>query len=113
MTTTKRTEEEEKTAPLPSDSEPIIIQGVTESGEAFRPSDWAERMSGGLSTFSKDHRLIYSPLLQPAVKDGYKCVKLDPKLKISNPTLYESIMKFAQKNHLHICKDDTKSKDRQ
>lgn len=100
---TKKPEDKKTTTPS---SERIIIQGVTESGEQFRPSDWAERMSGRLSTFSKDHRLIYSPLLQPTVKDGYKCVKLDPKLKTSNPTLYENIMKFAQKNKLQICKEE-------
>ncbi|MHA7841415.1 MAG: DUF3579 domain-containing protein [Gammaproteobacteria bacterium] len=102
MTDKNAKDDKKNTAPSP---ERIIIQGVTENGETFRPSDWAERMSGGLSTFSKDHRLIYSPLLQPTVKDGYKCVKLDPKLKVSNPMLYENIMKFAQKNKLQICKE--------
>ncbi len=87
------------------DDKKIIIEGVTESGEKFRPSDWAERMSGTLSTFRK-HRIIYSPLLQPSVKDGNKCVMLDPALKKSNPDLYNSILKFAQKNHLKICKED-------
>src|SRR3990167_3671826 len=83
----------------------IIIQGVTESGEPFRPSDWAERMSGQLSTFRK-HRIHYSPLLQPSMKDGYKCVILDPNLKQSNPTLYDSIMTFAKNNQLKICTED-------
>lgn len=83
----------------------IIIQGVTKSGTQFRPSDWAERMSGQLSSF-KNHRISYSPLLQPIVKDGYKCVLLDPKLKESNPELYASIIDFANKNNLSICKDD-------
>ena len=32
----------------------IIIEGVTTEGKKFRPSDWAERMSGSLSTF-KNH----------------------------------------------------------
>ena len=84
----------------------IIIEGVTESGETFRPSDWAERMSGKLSTFHK-HRIHYSPLLQPSMKDGHRCVVLDPNLKQSNPDLYDSIMKFAQANHLRICNEDT------
>ncbi|OGT55196.1 MAG: acetyltransferase [Gammaproteobacteria bacterium RIFCSPHIGHO2_12_FULL_41_15] len=83
----------------------IIIEGITESGETFRPSDWAERMSGQLSTFHK-HRIKYSPLLQPSMKDGNKCVILDPNLKTSNPELYESILKFAKTNHLKICSDD-------
>ena len=84
----------------------ILIEGITESGETFRPSDWAERMSGKLSTFEK-HRIHYSPLLQPTMKDGHKCVLLDPKLKESNPTLYQSILKFAKNNKLKICGEDT------
>lgn len=83
----------------------IIIEGVTDAGQQFRPSDWAERLSGELSTFQK-HRITYSPLLKPMIKDGHKCVVLDPKLKISNPELYESILKFAATNKLKICKDD-------
>ncbi|MCX7121371.1 MAG: DUF3579 domain-containing protein [Gammaproteobacteria bacterium] len=84
----------------------IIIEGVTESGETFRPSDWAERMSGQLSTFHK-RRIHYSPLLQPSVKDGRKCVLLDEKLKETNPELYQSILDFAHENHLKICDKDT------
>ncbi|OGT48000.1 MAG: acetyltransferase [Gammaproteobacteria bacterium RIFCSPHIGHO2_12_FULL_38_11] len=80
----------------------IIIEGITESGETFRPSDWAERMSGQLSTFHK-RRIHYSPLLQPSVKDGRKCVLLDEKLKETNPELYQSILDFAHENHLKIC----------
>lgn len=83
----------------------IIIEGVTEAGETFRPSDWAERMSGQLSTFRK-RRIHYSPLLQPSVKDGHKCVVLDPNLKESNPELYHSILEFAKNNKLKICDDD-------
>lgn len=83
----------------------IIIEGITESGETFRPSDWAERMSGRLSTFSK-HRLQYSPMLQPSMKDGHKCILLDPALKESNPSLYHSIIEFATSNKLKICDHD-------
>ena len=83
----------------------IIIQGVTEDGKTFRPSDRAERMSGQLSTMKK-RRIQYSPMLQPTVQDGHKCVALDPKLKDSNPELYNSILEFAKNNHLQICKSD-------
>ena len=86
-------------------SKKIIIEGVTEAGETFRPSDWAERMSGRLSTFRK-RRIHYSPLLQPTMKDGHKCVVLDPKLKQSNLALYQSILEFAKNNKLKICKKE-------
>lgn len=83
----------------------IIIEGVTEEGQVFRPSDWADRMSGSLSTF-RNRRIIYSPQLQPIMKEGYKCVLLDPELKTTNPNLYESIMEFARVNKLKICGED-------
>lgn len=83
----------------------IIIEGITDSGETFRPSDWAERMSGKLSTFRK-RRIQYSPLLRPSMKDGHKCVVLDPNLKESNPELYNSILNFATSNKLKICKEE-------
>ena len=59
-------------------------------------------MSGNLSTFRK-HRLYYSPLLHPSIKDGYKCIVVDKRLKDSNPKLYKSILSFARKNDLPIC----------
>ena len=83
----------------------IIIEGITPDGEIFRPNDWAERVSGKLSTFKK-HRIVYSPLLKPSTHNGNKCVVLDPKLKETNPALYESILDFAKSNQLSICKDD-------
>lgn len=85
--------------------EKIIIEGVTEEGEQFRPSDWAERMSGSLSTF-RNRRIHYSPLLQPVYKSGTKCIAIDPELADSNPELYQSLLDFAKDNHLRVCKED-------
>lgn len=83
----------------------IIIEGITESGNQFRPSDWAERISGTLSTFH-NRRVYYSPLLQPLYRSGYKCVALDPSLKETNPDLYQSILNFAKSNNLKICSEE-------
>jgi hypothetical protein len=82
----------------------IIIQGITETGEIFKPSDWAERVSGKLCTF-ENHRIIYSPLLHPLVSEGHKCISIDPKLKNFYPDLYRSILHFAKTNKLKICAD--------
>jgi len=93
--------------------ENIVIEGVTEEGKQFRPSDWAERMSGNLATF-KNSRIKYSPMLQPSVNEsGNKCVLLDASLKKTNPELYKSIMDFAQNNHLKICDNDSLDKNEQ
>lgn len=91
------------------DNKPIVIEGVTSEGKKFRPSDWAERMSGKLATFN-NRRIHYSPLLQPSVNsEGYKCVLLDRKLKHSNPELYQSILSFAENNNLSICNEEEES----
>lgn len=89
-------------------SDKIIIEGMTQEGKKFRPSDWAERMSDNLATFH-NRRIVYSPLLQPMVKGGTKCVMLDAALKESNPELYHSILEFAENNNLIICADQDKS----
>ncbi len=88
----------------------IIIEGVTRKGEEFRPRDWAERMSGQLSTFHQ-HHIRYSPLLQPSMKNGHKCVILDPKLKDLNLKLYQSILDFAERNQLKIGNDDDEAQE--
>ncbi|KTC86137.1 MULTISPECIES: DUF3579 domain-containing protein [Legionella] len=89
-----------------SEDKKIIIEGITPQGKAFRPSDWAERMSGSMASF-KNRRIHYSPLLQPSVNtEGYKCVLLDPKLKESSPQVYKAIIDFARANNLKICGEE-------
>lgn len=82
----------------------IIIEGITDDGHPFRPSDWAERMCANLGTFDK-RRMIYSPMLQPTVKNGHKCISIDPELAHHQPAFYKSLMDFAHSNHLRISHD--------
>ncbi|EDP47048.1 DUF3579 domain-containing protein [Rickettsiella grylli] len=81
----------------------ILIEGVTETGEKFRPSDWAERMCGCLASFT-NRRMTYSPQLRPMIdqESRNKCLVLDPKLKKTNPDIFDCIMKFAGENRLKI-----------
>ena len=80
----------------------IIIEGVTADGRKFRPSDWAERMSGALSTFGKDHRMHYSPRLRPISLNGVKCVVVDAALEQTHPEVWRYVMAFATINNLNI-----------
>jgi len=79
----------------------IVIQSITEDGRQFRPSDWAERMCGMMSTFD-GHRIQYSPLMRPISMDGVKCLAIDPSLATRNPAPYEQVMNFAKINKLKI-----------
>lgn len=80
----------------------ILIMGVTPEGRTFRPSDWAERMCGNLSSF-RNRRIFYSPLLRPAIVDGHRCVVVDRQLQHLHPKLYEEVVTFAAENHLQVC----------
>ncbi len=79
----------------------LIIEGITPDGQKFRPSDWAERMSGNLSTF-KNQRIHYSPLLYPSTIENRNCLIVSLSLAEANPPLFEQIIAFAQKNRLSI-----------
>lgn len=88
--------------PLNEPVKVIIIEGITNEGRVFRPSDWAERMSGALSTFGPDHRIHYSPMLRPISINGVKCVAMDARLREQRPEIYNYIMSFAALNNLKV-----------
>ncbi len=87
----------------------IVIEGTTHNGRKFRPSDWAERMSGALSTFGRDHRIQYSPMMQPMTLNGVKCISIDPCMKESYPEMFIYIMQWADTNHLNVIEVEEKS----
>lgn len=85
-----------------NDGVKIIIEGVTEDGRPFRPSDWIERISGSLSTFGNDRRIRYSLFVQPQMVEGKKCLAVDPRLADVNPGAFKFLMDFAKGNKLRI-----------
>jgi hypothetical protein len=84
----------------PFESHEIVILGVTQTGAPFRPSDWAERLCGLVSQFSRDRRIRYSPYVTPVVAEGVKCVVIDMRLKTSKPEAFAFLMGFARENGL-------------
>lgn len=80
----------------------IVIQGVTASGEKFRPSDWAERLCGMMSVFGEDRQLSYSPYLKPVTIAGTSCVVVDCKLVQQDAAAYKFLITFAQDNELQL-----------
>jgi len=80
----------------------IVIQGVTETGETFRPSDWAERLSGMLSVFSAEGYPAYSPFLKPIMAGGVRCVAVDRVLENRDPTAFAFLLQFARDNQLKL-----------
>jgi hypothetical protein len=87
-----------------SDAAPreLVIQGMTQAGQRFRPSDWAERLCGMMSIFGEDRHLSYSPYLKPVVADGLSCVVVDQRLQSIDPAAFEFLLGFARDNELQM-----------
>ena len=85
----------------------VYILGLTHSGKAFRPSDWAERLAGVMSQFrpggaQPGSHLMYSPWCIPTTFDGVRCVVVDPNLRDYDVMAWDFCMNFAKDNELQV-----------
>ncbi|NOQ82089.1 MAG: DUF3579 domain-containing protein [Methylophaga sp.] len=85
----------------------VIIQGITQEGGKFRPSDWAERLCGSVATYGPGRRIIFHPNVKLASLEGVKCVVLDASLEEDDEMLFEFLTDFADENNLQILRTDT------
>jgi len=86
------------------------IQGLTLEGRTFRPSDWAERLAGAMSSFRPGggrggigSYIGYSPYCVPQVVGGVKCVLVNEALKEVEPMAWDFVMNFARDNQLQVA----------
>lgn len=87
------------------------IQGLTMEGRTFRPSDWAERLAGAMSSFRPGgggatgvaSHIGYSPYCIPQVVDGVKCVLVSEALRDIEPMAWDFVMNFARDNQLRVA----------
>ena len=87
----------------------VFIQGITQDGKPFRPSDWAERLAGVMSPFrpggaQPGSHLSYSPWCVPTVIDGIKCVVIHEDLRQAEPMAWDFVMGFARDNDLQVVR---------
>ena len=81
----------------------FVIVGLTSAGKRFRPSDWAERLCGIMSQFGSDHKMRYSPYVQPGPdENGAKTVRVDARLYDVEPLAYHFLLNFAKDNDLQL-----------
>ncbi|MDK4679379.1 GNAT family N-acetyltransferase [Kingella negevensis] len=79
----------------------IIIHGTTSNGKVFRPSDWADRLCGILSSFNKEEQ-TYQEWVHPVVIDDIRCIKISPELEERNTAMFRFLMDFAADNDLRM-----------
>lgn len=85
----------------------FIILGVTHQGRPFRPSDWAERLCGIMSSFRPPGgpaqlHLTYSPYVTPGFEQATKCVHVDARVHQIEPMAYKFLRSFAADNDLQV-----------
>ncbi len=86
----------------------VFIQGVTQDGKTFRPSDWADRLAGVMSQFrpggpQPGSHLSYSPWCVPTVINGVKCVVVHRDLRDAEPMAWDFVLNFARDNNLQVA----------
>lgn len=92
---------------LPSAQE-VFILGLTQDGKTFRPSDWAERLAGVMSSFrpggaQPGSHLSYSPWCVPNTINGVKCVVVNRELRELEPMAWDFCLNFARDNNLQVA----------
>jgi hypothetical protein len=90
-----------------SNAKEVFILGITRDGRNFRPSDWAERLAGVMSSFrpggaQPGSHLNYSPWCIPTVIDGTKCVIVNRELRDYEPMAWDFVINFARDNDLQV-----------
>ncbi len=90
-----------------SNAKEVFIQGITQDGRTFRPSDWAERLAGVMSSFrpggaSPGSHLSYSPWCVPTVINEIKCVIVHSDLRAHEPMAWDFVLNFAKDNDLQV-----------
>ena len=99
----------------------FYIFGKTTSGKKFRPSDWAERLCGVLSSYRpkndplsnlNSQNLGYSPYAHPQNYDGEKVVFINREIEKLDVKKYikERIFAGTAIEWLGLEKDDIKKK---
>jgi hypothetical protein len=97
-------------------SEPVraarefIIQGLTKQGRVFRPSDWAERLAGAMSSFRPGSAgkagigafIGYSPYCVPTAVGEVKAVIVNEALREIEPMAWDFVVNFARDNDLQM-----------
>jgi hypothetical protein len=91
-----------------SSAKEVFIQGLTRDGKTFRPSDWAERLAGVMSSFrpggaQPGSHLGYSPWCVPTVINGVKCVVVNRELRDLEPMAWDFCLNFARDNDLQVA----------
>lgn len=84
----------------------LIINGVTQDGKKFRPSDWAQRLTTAVASYGPGRRIIFHPKVKMAMLEGINCVVVNADLEDEDPMLFRFLVKFGEENNLKLTHTD-------
>ena len=96
---------------VPRAARQFIIHGITKDGRIFRPSDWAERLAGAMSSFRPNAAgaragigafIGYSPYCVPTTVGQVKAVIVNEALRDIEPMAWDFVTNFARDNELQM-----------
>ena len=102
---------------LKSYPDQCYIFGKTVGGKKFRPSDWAERFCGVLSSYRPENAsnsnlnlrsLSYSPYAHPQNLNGEKVVFISREIEKIEPLAWKFIISFINDNKLTFAEKEFK-----
>ena len=90
-----------------STAKEVFILGLTTGGKTFRPSDWAERLAGVMSSFrpggaQPGSHLSYSPWCIPTLIGNVKAVVVNRELRDHDVMAWDFVINFARDNDLQV-----------
>ena len=90
-----------------SSAKEVFIQGITRDGKTFRPSDWAERLAGVMSSFrpggaQPGSHLSYSPWCFPTLLNGVKAVVVNSELRDCDVMAWDFVINVDKDNDLQV-----------
>ena len=83
----------------------ILIKGQTTDGKKFRPSDWADRLMGCISLYTKEEKDKFDEIrdcICSTERDGFRGIVFEEKLIELVPMLYRFLNNFAKDNSLVV-----------
>ena len=80
----------------------IFITGKTTEGVRFRPSDFADRLSGVINVLEEDEYDECKDMIHLTTFSGNRGLLINTELETINPKLYKFFMDFIEKNDLQV-----------
>jgi hypothetical protein len=79
-----------------------VIKGITQGGQLFRPSDWAQRLATAAGACRPSGRCRFHPMVRVVISDDVPSLVVHRDLATTDPSLYDFLREFGTDNKLQV-----------